>query len=128
MNEINVSPVEDQSILHRPGTNGGEFIRSIVESEEIAWCLAHVHPGATVRHQPDPLLRLIYQVSGICRVKLDRDGKYSEISTGHFIVLPENEGCELTSLEPKDVVTQVIFFGVEQLPGAFFNTYRSTNG
>lgn len=128
MNEIIVATVEKQPALVRPASAGAEQLFPIVESEEIAWTLARISPGATVRHQPDPLLRVIYQIQGSARVRVIGDAEFTDLAAGHFVVLPEFSTCEITSLEQTTFVEQVIFFGLEQLPGAFFNTYRSSNG
>ena len=103
---------------------GGERLYRLAESEEIAWCVARLRRGCPVVRGSEGLMLVMYQVLGECRVELP-DGSEHLLLPGHYAQIPEGTACVVTALNGD--AEQVVFYGVEQLPGAFFNTYQSSN-
>ncbi|HEX9490003.1 MAG TPA: hypothetical protein VF930_06945 [Stellaceae bacterium] len=98
-------------------------LRRIFESEETG--LFHLTLGADrpVLIGHDQLVSLILCLEG--RVVLSEDDEEVVLESGAYSVVREAQMCALAARGAGAEV--LLFFGFEQLPGAFFNSYGPAN-
>jgi redox-sensitive bicupin YhaK (pirin superfamily) len=119
MNEV----IAGDAILQRPLLDHLSSIpltlRRIFESEEVG--LFHVSLKGT-RRMPlghDHLTCVVLSLEGA--ISLREEGRERTIDAGSYAVLAEGQVCDISAVEAG--AEALLFIGLEQLPGAFFNSY-----
>jgi quercetin dioxygenase-like cupin family protein len=98
-------------------------LRRIFESEDIGLFHLSLTPGQRVPIGHDDLMTVVLCLAG--EVVLVRNGEVLRISVGSYAIIPEGE---TGALGASDEPTQLLLFvGLDQLPGAFFNSYGAAN-
>jgi hypothetical protein len=94
-------------------------LRRIFESEEVG--LFHISPKATrrIRLGHDRLACLLLCLEGA--ISLCEEGRERTIDAGSYAVLGEGQVCDIRASAAG--AEALLFIGLEQLPGAFFNSY-----
>lgn len=123
MDTIEVKNIELIAQLARSGVDAGVAARTIIDTSEVSWCVVRFAPGGHASHDEEDIVRLVYQVSG--QATLSIDGEQQHIESGQFVMVPEGARYEVTA--DGEGCEQVVFLGLDQLLGGFFNTYRGGN-
>jgi quercetin dioxygenase-like cupin family protein len=98
-------------------------LRRIFESEDIGLFHLALMPGQRVPIGHDDLITLVLCLAG--DVVLVRNGEVLRIAAGSYAIIPEGEtGALDASDEPARLL---LFVGLDQLPGAFFNSYGAAD-
>jgi hypothetical protein len=98
-------------------------LRRIFESEETGLFHVTLDCDRPVRVGHDQLVSLILCLEG--KVALSEDGEEVVLESGSYSVVREGQICALAARGAGAEV--LVFFGCEQLPGAFFNSYGPAN-
>ncbi len=111
------SPLLGRSLASAPA------LRRIFESEETGLFHLTIADGERVAIGHDQLVSLVLCLHG--EALLSEGERALVLESGSYAVIPEGHVCELGT---SDAAAQVLlFFGFEQLPGAFFNSYGPAN-
>lgn len=105
------------------GPSPAPELRRIFESEETGLFHLSLDENARVRIGHDQLVSLVLCVGG--EAMLSEDGRPVVLESGSYAIVPEGQVCELGASGLGARV--LLFFGFEQLPGAFFNSYGPAN-
>jgi hypothetical protein len=98
-------------------------LRRIFESEETGLFHLIIDGDRPVNIGHEQLVTLVLCLKGT--VALTEDDRESVIENGNYAVVAEGQMC---SLAARDAGAEaLLFFGFEQLPGAFFNSYGPAN-
>ena len=100
----------------------GIILRKIVETAEVGLALCFIPKNTIHKEDGKPWLHFFYRLSGKSQLRLE--GKIFDICPGMHVLIPENTPYELLPGESSEDIVQIAFYGSEQLPGSFFNTYR----
>jgi hypothetical protein len=98
-------------------------LRRIFESEDIGLFHLTLMPGQRAPIGHDDLMTVVLCLAG--EVVLIRNGEVLRVAVGSYAIVPEGEtGALDASDEPAQLL---LFVGLDQLPGAFFNSYGAAN-
>jgi hypothetical protein len=113
---------EQRSLLDHPSLSH-VALRRIFESEEIG--LFHMTLGGAQRVHIDheQLTSVVLCSQG--SIVLREGGREVTLEVDGYSIILEGQACELVA-HPAGAQA-LVFVGVEQLPGAFFNSYGSAN-
>lgn len=98
-------------------------LRRVFESEETGLFHMTLDGDRPVRIGHEQLVSLVLCLDG--KVVLTEDDEEAEIESGSYAVVREGQICSLAARGAGAEV--LLFFGLEQLPGAFFNSYGPAN-
>jgi uncharacterized cupin superfamily protein len=108
----------DASILKR---SRHVALRQIFESEDIGLFHLTLMPGQRAPIGHDDLITVALCLAG--EVVLIRNGEVLRVAVGSYAIIPEGE---TGALDASDQPAQLLLVvGLDQLPGAFFNSYRA---
>jgi hypothetical protein len=113
---------EQRSLLER-AVLPGVALRRIFESEETGLFHLTLDGDQPARIGHDQLVSLILCLEGT--VVLTEDDEEAVLESGAYSVVREGQICTVGARGAGAEV--LLFFGFEQLPGAFFNSYGPAN-
>ena len=108
--------------VKRPGAPA-LALRRIFESQEVGVFQVALSDGERVPVGHDALVVLILCLAG--EIALTAEGRDMNLAVGAYAVIPEGEAAEIAAQD--GAAEALLFFGLDQLPGAFFNSYGSAN-
>jgi mannose-6-phosphate isomerase class I len=112
---------EQPSLLNRVSADAA--LRRIFESEETGLFHLQLRGDRPVSVGHEQLVSLILCLEG--RVVLSEDGEETVVERGSYAVVQEGQMCTLAAAG--GAAEALLFFGLEQLPGAFFNSFGPAN-
>ena len=112
---------EQPSLLGR--VSSGAALRRIFESEETGLFHLALHGDRPVSIGHEQVVSLVLCLDG--KVVLTEDGEQTIVERGSYAVVQEGQICTLAA--GGGDAEALLFVGVEQLPGAFFNSFGPAN-
>jgi mannose-6-phosphate isomerase class I len=112
---------EHSSLLCRVSSDAA--LRRIFESEETGLFHLALHGDQPVSIGHEQIVSVILCLDG--RVVLTEDGEETIVERGSYAVVQEGQMCTLAA--GGGGAEALLFFGLEQLPGAFFNSFGPAN-
>ncbi len=109
-------------VVERPSSPAASLNR-IFESEEIGLFRIALADRQRVPVGDEEVTVLVLCLSG--EIALSADDRDVVLPQGSYAVVPEGEAGEIAGSDGD--AEALLFFGLEQLPGAFFNSYGSAN-
>jgi hypothetical protein len=108
-------------IAHPPSPPLG--LSRIFESEEVGLFHVTLSELQCVPVGHDELIVLVLCLAG--EIALTQAKRELSLAAGCYAVIPEGQAGEIAARDGN--AEALLFFGFEQLPGAFFNSYGSAN-
>lgn len=122
MKEVVAGNVREQaSLLDRVSSDAA--LRRIFESEETGLFHLTLDGDRPIRIGHDQIVTLVLCLDG--KVVLSEDDEERTIEKDSYAVVQEGQICTLAAASAR--AEALLFFGFEQLPGAFFNSYGPAN-
>ena len=112
---------EQPSLLDRVSSDVA--LRRIFESEETGLFHLELHGDRPVSVGHEQVVSLVLCLGG--RVVLTEDGEETIVERGSYAVVQEGQICMLAA--DGAGAEALLFVGLEQLPGAFFNSFGPAN-
>lgn len=112
---------EQPSLLGRVSSDAA--LRRIFESEETGVFHLALRGDRPVSIGHEQIVSLILCLDG--RVVLSEDGEETLVERGSYAVVQEGQMCTLAAAG--EGAEALLFFGLDQLPGAFFNSFGPAN-
>ncbi|HJT09021.1 MAG TPA: hypothetical protein VJ747_18965 [Stellaceae bacterium] len=113
---------EQPPLLDR--VSSGAALRRIFESEETGLFHLELQDDRPVSIGHEQLVSLVLCLDG--RVVLTEDGEETIVERGSYAVVQEGQICTLAA-GVDGCAEALLFVGLEQLPGAFFNSFGPAN-
>ncbi|HEX6841351.1 MAG TPA: hypothetical protein VF113_07475 [Stellaceae bacterium] len=112
---------EQPSLLDRAAPDAA--LRRIFESEETGLFHLELQDYRPVSIGHEQLVTLVLCLDG--SIVLTEDGEETMVERGSYAVVQEGQMCTLAARGGG--AEALLFFGLEQLPGAFFNSFGPAN-
>lgn len=122
MKEAVGGDLREQASLLDPVSSEAVLCR-IFESEETGLFHLTLDGNRPVSIGHEQIVSLVLCLAG--KVVLTEDGEETIVDSGSYAVVDEGQMCTLAAAGTDAEV--LLFFGFEQLPGAFFNSYGPAN-
>jgi hypothetical protein len=116
------TPDQHESLLARSFLPEAALGR-IFESEETGLFHLKLAGGGPLAIGHDRIVTLVLCLEG--RLALTEAGEESILDSGSYALVEEGQACTLAACGSG--AEALLFFGLEQLPGAFFNSYGPAN-
>jgi hypothetical protein len=123
MKQVIGGAIGEQSALLEHSVLPDVALRRIFESEETGLFHATLDGDQPLRIGHDQLVSLILCLEG--KVAVTEDDEEVVLETGAYSIVREGQTCAVAARGAGAEV--LLFFGFEQLPGAFFNSYGPAN-
>ena len=123
MQEVACGTIAAQDSLLERSRPSDAALRRIFESEETGLFHLELQGDRPVSIGHEQLATLVLCLDG--RVVLTEDGEETIVERGSYAVVQEGQMCTLAAAGGS--ANALLFFGLEQLPGAFFNSFGPAN-
>ena len=112
---------DEASLIER--SNPDVALRRVFESEETGLFHMTLDGERPVRIGHEQLVSLVLCLDG--KIVVSDGDDEAEIDNGSYAIVHEGQSCMLAARGAG--AEALVFFGLEQLPGAFFNSYGPAN-
>ena len=123
LNQVSAGDVSGETVVIERPAAPAVALRRIFESQEVGVFQAALADGDRLPVGHDELVILVLCLAG--EIALTAEGREINLAPGAYAVIPEGEAAEIAAQD--GAAEALLFLGLDQLPGAFFNSYGSAN-